>query len=76
MGIAVDSLGYAFVAGDSESDNFPTAFPRRASRSGGRDSFVARIGALPTVQFTSSTYSVKESAGTATISVTLSTACQ
>ncbi len=43
--IAVDSTGNAYVAGYTESSNFPTASPLRASYSGLGDAFVAKLNA-------------------------------
>ncbi|MCI0724197.1 MAG: SBBP repeat-containing protein [Acidobacteria bacterium] len=45
LAIAVDSSGQALVAGYTDSTNFPTASPYRATNSGGRDGFVARLNA-------------------------------
>jgi hypothetical protein len=45
LAIAVDSSGTAFVAGYTDSTNFPTVSPFRGTNSGGRDGFVARLNA-------------------------------
>jgi hypothetical protein len=44
-GIGLDGAGVAYVTGDTNSTNFPTASPLQATRSGsiGTDAFVARI---------------------------------
>jgi hypothetical protein len=42
-GIAVDSSGAVFVAGDTVSSNFPTRNPLQASLAGGKDGFVTKI---------------------------------
>ena len=45
LGIAVDSSGNAYVAGDTDSTNFPTApgLPLQASNAGGTDAFVTKL---------------------------------
>jgi len=43
VGIAVDRQGGAYVAGYTESSNFPTVHPLQASLNGPEDAFVARI---------------------------------
>jgi len=43
FGIAVDTSGNAYVAGLTESTNFPTASPYRGTQAGGGDAFVAKI---------------------------------
>jgi hypothetical protein len=45
LAIAVDSSGVAYIAGYTESTNFPTANPFRPSNSGGRDGFVTKLNA-------------------------------
>ncbi len=56
-GIAVDSAGNAYVAGYTQSTNFPTANPLQAVYGGGEtDAFVTKIGAgvsAPSCQLTS-----------------------
>lgn len=42
-GIAVDMQGYAYVAGSTTSDDFPTLYALQAARQGGQDGFVAKI---------------------------------
>ncbi len=42
-GIGLDSAGIAYVTGDTNSTNFPTATPFQATRGAGTDAFVARI---------------------------------
>src|SRR3989442_871756 len=49
-GIAVDSLGSAYVTGLTESTNFPTANPIQAANGGSNDAFVTKL-----VQFGAST---------------------
>jgi hypothetical protein len=44
-GIAVDSSGNAYVAGVTNSTNFPTSNPIQAASGGGNDAFVAKINA-------------------------------
>jgi hypothetical protein len=52
--IAADDAGYAYVAGETQSANFPVAYAFQAARSGVTvDAFVTRLGELPTVQFSS-----------------------
>ncbi|HEX8221423.1 MAG TPA: SBBP repeat-containing protein [Chloroflexia bacterium] len=48
-GIAVDAAGNAYLTGDTQSANFPTANPLQAAYGGGYDGFVAKIagGDLP-----------------------------
>ena len=42
-GIAVDSAGSAYVTGQTNSSNFPTASPLQAANAGGSDAFVAKL---------------------------------
>ncbi|HEU0005710.1 MAG TPA: SBBP repeat-containing protein, partial [Terriglobia bacterium] len=42
-GIAVDALGSAYVAGITQSSNFPTANPMQSSYEGGTDVFVTKL---------------------------------
>jgi len=44
-GIAVDSAGNAYVAGETFSTNFPTASPLQAAFGGARDAFIAKLNA-------------------------------
>ena len=49
-GIAVDSLGNAYVTGTTDSTDFPTASPLQAAHGGGQfDAFVAKITIPPTL---------------------------
>ncbi|HMV47755.1 MAG TPA: SBBP repeat-containing protein [Blastocatellia bacterium] len=41
--IAVDSLGYAYVTGKTESENFPMVRPLQSSLRGDSDAFIAKI---------------------------------
>jgi hypothetical protein len=43
--IAVDASGNAYVTGDTQSTNFPTANPLQAAPAGGRDAFVSKVNA-------------------------------
>jgi YD repeat-containing protein len=43
QGIAVDGSGYAFVAGETASTNFPTASALQSSNGGGNDAFLTRL---------------------------------
>jgi len=45
QGIAVDSVGNAYVAGFTFSTNFPTANPLQAANGGGYDAFVSKVNA-------------------------------
>ncbi|MFO0610305.1 MAG: SBBP repeat-containing protein [Polyangiales bacterium] len=54
LGIAVDSLGYAFVAGATKSPEFPVAGAYDATHNGGFDAFVMRL--TPTGAITWSTF--------------------
>ena len=45
LAIAVDSSGAAYVAGYTDSTDFPTANPLRASNNGDRDGFVTKLNA-------------------------------
>jgi Beta-propeller repeat/HYDIN/CFA65/VesB-like, Ig-like domain len=45
QGIAVDSSGSAYVAGSTQSVDFPTAHPLQASNRGGTDAFLAKLSA-------------------------------
>ncbi len=42
-GVAVNSLGVAYVTGRTESPDFPTQNPYQASNMGGKDAFVAKF---------------------------------
>ena len=42
-GIAVGTLGNAYVMGDTRSSDFPTQNPLQAQYKGGSDAFVAKI---------------------------------
>lgn len=42
-GIAVDNLGYAYLTGKTESENFPTVRPLQSSLRGDSDAFVAKL---------------------------------
>jgi hypothetical protein len=46
-GIAVDSAGNAYVAGGTQSGDFPTASPLQATSGGSDDAFVAKISFPP-----------------------------
>ena len=46
-GIAVDSAGNAYVAGQTYSTNFPTVNPLQATNAGGPDAFVTKIAIPP-----------------------------
>ena len=48
FGIAVDSIGNAYVTGETYSSDFPTANPFQASYGGLRDSFVTKLNASGT----------------------------
>src|SRR5881396_1907639 len=45
LGIAVDSAGNAYVVGDTDSTNFPTANPFQAAIGGSSDAFVTKLNA-------------------------------
>ena len=45
LGIAVDSSGNAYVTGDTDSTNFPTASPLQATLGGPEDAFVTKLNA-------------------------------
>jgi hypothetical protein len=45
LGIAVDTSGNAYVAGQTNSTNFPTANPLQAVNAGASDAFVAKLNA-------------------------------
>ena len=45
LGIAVDGSGSAYVAGHTESTDFPTADPIQSVSAGGHDAFVAKLDA-------------------------------
>jgi hypothetical protein len=47
-GIAVDSSGAAYIAGETASLNFPTASPLQGTKAGGIDAFVAKLNAAGT----------------------------
>lgn len=52
--IAVDSLGNAYVAGDTTSTDFPTLGPAQAANKGNQDAFVAKLSGSGTLVY--STY--------------------
>jgi hypothetical protein len=54
FGVAADSSGNAYVVGETDSTNFPTASPLQPANAGGRDAFVAKVNA--TGAFIFSTY--------------------
>lgn len=54
-GIAVDSLGQAYVTGYTTSSNFPLAAPVQSTLGGGRDAFVLKLNAAGS-QLVYSTY--------------------
>jgi hypothetical protein len=49
-GIAIDSQGNTYIAGETASNNFPTKNPFQAAISGGSDAFITKLG--PTVSMT------------------------
>jgi len=65
FGIAVDSSGTAFVAGQTWSGNFPTVNPFQGSLRGTDDAFIAKITEPPPVQLNAVvSRKVHDSAGT------------
>ncbi|KQY49338.1 hypothetical protein ASD14_14850 [Lysobacter sp. Root494] len=48
LGVDVDAAGYAYVAGSTKSQDFPTASPWQASFGGVQDGFVAKLNATGT----------------------------
>ena len=42
-GIAIDSAGNAYVAGDTYSSNFPVLYAFQGSNGGGQDAFVSKL---------------------------------
>lgn len=46
-GIAVDATGSAYVTGETDATNFPTANPLRPANDGGRDAFITKISSPP-----------------------------
>jgi len=50
-GLAVDAFGQAYVAGETESANFPTRFPFQAALRGSRDAFTFKIGINGTISY-------------------------
>ncbi|HWW76246.1 MAG TPA: SBBP repeat-containing protein, partial [Pyrinomonadaceae bacterium] len=54
-GIAVDSGGNAYITGDTDSTNFPTASPMQAAFAGSTDVFLTRLNATGSA-FVYSTY--------------------
>jgi hypothetical protein len=42
-GIAIDAMGKAYVAGATDSIDFPTAFPLQSTNAGGKDTFIAQL---------------------------------
>ncbi len=48
-GIAMDSGGSVWVAGATNSSNFPTASPLRAANAGGQEAFLAKFPGAPSI---------------------------
>ena len=48
-GIAADSQGSAYVAGETNSTNFPVAFAFQGANAFGHDAFVTKISVLPSI---------------------------
>jgi Beta-propeller repeat len=46
LGIAVDNKGAVFLAGYTDSTAFPTLLPNQATSGGGNDAFLAKLGSL------------------------------
>jgi hypothetical protein len=68
-GLAVDSGGAAYVAGKTDSSNFPTASPFQPAFPG-ENAFILKLPGSPdTLEFSASSYSVGEGQ-TATVTVT------
>jgi len=55
-GIAVDSAGNAYVAGQTYSTNFPTVNAFQSNLAGGENEYVAKINAAGTALFTPPTW--------------------
>jgi len=53
-GVAVDRFGYVYVAGETNSTDFPTAAPLQGTYHGNADAFVAKILAGADLQITNS----------------------
>ena len=77
-GIAVDSAGNAYIAGYTESTNFPTASPLQAANGGRRDAFIAKISGLAaacTYSIAPTAQSTGASGGTGSVTVTAPFGC-
>jgi hypothetical protein len=56
-GIALDAAGAAYVAGSTQSDDFPLVEPLQTQRGGGKDGFVLKLAVSATSQTASLVYS-------------------
>jgi hypothetical protein len=68
-GIALDSAGNAYVAGQTQSSNFPTASAVQANYGGGMDSFVAKVGGSTAVLLSSINPNTGPTAGGTTVAL-------
>jgi hypothetical protein len=67
--VAVDSSGSAYVVGKTASTDLQTAAPLQNASGGGADGFLAVITTPGALQFSAASYTVKENAGSAVITV-------
>jgi hypothetical protein len=72
-GIALDGAGNTYIAGHTESANFPTQNPYQPNNAGARDAFVAKIFQQPAV--TPTTTSVASSTSTPVVGTATATPC-
>jgi hypothetical protein len=69
-GIALDGAGNTYIAGHTESTNFPTQNPYQANNAGARDAFIARIFQQPAA---TATPPVPTATATATLTAVIPT---
>jgi len=68
-GIALDSAGNAYVAGQTQSSNFPTASAVQGTYGGGMDAFVAKVGGSTAVLLSSLNPNTGPTAGGTTVAL-------
>ena len=68
-GIALDSAGNAYVAGQTQSSNFPTTNAVQATYGGGMDAFVAKVGGSTAVLVSSVNPNTGPTAGGTTVTL-------
>ncbi len=74
-GIAVDSAGNAYVAGQTESSDFPTVNPLQATKNGDYTTFVTKIAPSCTYSFSATGESFTAVGGLGSFTVTTAPTC-